>query len=478
MLAYFRCMRQICFWIIIVFLFDSVPCFSQPIEKRLDAAMTAFAKDPQLQHAIASLSVSDVTGKSVYHYNDQYGLAPASNMKVFTCIAALDLLGEKYRFQTEIGISGSISDSVLNGNLIITGNGDPTLGSWRYPQTKPDNLLKQLVFQLRANGINAIDGQVILDGSRFASNPIPGGWSWDDMGNYYGAGAWGLNWNENQYDIRLKPGKKEGEPVDILGFDPDVRYTTFVNELSTGAPGSGDNSLIFLPPYSGVAIIEGTVPAGASYTISGSLPEPFTPIIAALKQAFAQYNIRHSGGYQSSLDFALQKKTVPRADSVLFAIESPVLDSIVYMFMKKSINLYGEDFIKTFALTKTASGSTGEGVAILKQYWAARGIDSSALNIKDGSGLSAQTRVTTDALVKALLYAKQQPWFPAFYNSLPVVNGMHMKTGTISKAKAFSGYQTATNGKEYAFSIIVNNYDGSTGTVIEKMYKVLNELKK
>jgi len=106
------------------------------------------------------------------------------------------------------------------------------------------------------------------------------------------------------------------------------------------------------------------------------------------------------------------------------------------------------------------------------------GIEASAIKITDGSGLSANSKVTTTSLVQALLYAKKRPWYPAFYNALPVVNNMHMKTGTISGIKSFSGYQTASNGKEYVFSIIVNNFDGSTNSVVNKMYNVLDKLKK
>ena len=451
---------------------------AQSVEKRLSAAMKHFSDDAQLKHAMASLSVTDTTGKMIYHINDEYGLAPASNMKVFTSIAALDLLGVNYQYKTEIGFSGNIKDSVLTGTLFIVGSGDPTTGSWRYAQMQPDSLLKTLVFILKNKGIKEVKGEVILDGSKFSNNAIPGGWSWEDMGNYYGAGAWGLNWHENQYDMEVKPGKTIGAKTEIIKTDPDLSNTTFINKLTTGTAESGDNSLIFLPPNSDVGIIEGTIPEGGAFTISGSLPEPYTPWMAAIKKAFADNKIMHIGGFQTSDYFLLQNKPVPHCDSLIGYLYSPTLDSMIYHFMKRSINLYGEDFIKTIALQQNGVGSTDDGIEILKNYWTSKGIEKTAINIKDGSGLSAGTRVTTAALIKALLYARSRPWFATFYNALPVVNNMHMKTGTISGVKAFSGYQTASNGKEYVFSIIVNNYDGSTESVIDKMFTVLNELKK
>ncbi len=440
--------------------------------------MNRFVQYDQLKHAIASLTLADENGKIVYHYNDQYGVAPASNMKVFTSVATFDLLGKNYQYKTEIGYSGSIIDSTLTGTLFIKGNGDPTTGSWRYNQTQPDSLIKRLSVLLRKKGIRKIEGTVFLDGSSFSVNATPDGWSWGDMGNYYGAGTWGLNWHENQYDMKIKPGKSIGDNAEIKEEDPDLPYTAFINKLTTAEKGSGDNSLIYLTPNSDVAIIEGTIPKGDIFNVSGSLPEPYTAWISAIKKGFTNNAVVYNGTFQTSMDMMLQNKSIPHYDSLIDYLYSPSLDSMNYYFMKKSINLYGEDFIKTIALQKKSDASTDDGVELLKKFWTGKGIESSAFKIKDGSGLSAETRVTTDALVKALLYAKKQSWFSAFYDALPIVNDMHMKTGTISGVKAFSGYQTASNGKTYTFSFIVNNYDGSTKSVVDKIYDVLNELKK
>src|SRR6185503_18053206 len=126
---------------------------------------------------------------------------------------------------------------------------------------------------------------------------------------------------------------------------------------------------------------------------------------------------------------------------------SPPLDSIVYWFMKKSINLYGEALIRTMAYEKTQTGTTEKGVELLRNFWAERGIDKGALNILDGSGLSPQNRVTTDAQVKALQYARTRPWYNSFYYAMPEYNGMKMKSGSIGGARAFAGYHTAKDGK-------------------------------
>jgi D-alanyl-D-alanine carboxypeptidase/D-alanyl-D-alanine-endopeptidase (penicillin-binding protein 4) len=160
----------------------------------------------------------------------------------------------------------------------------------------------------------------------------------------------------------------------------------------------------------------------------------------------------------------------------LFTYYSPTLDSIIYWLNKKSINLYAEALIKTFAYEKRGFGSTDSGVAIVKNFWKEKGLDEDELNIVDGSGLSPLDRVTTHAQVEILKYAKSKDWFPYFLNALPEYNKMTMKSGTIRGVKGFCGYHKAKDGKEYIFSFLVNNYNGSASTLVNKMYKVLDVL--
>ena len=172
-----------------------------------------------------------------------------------------------------------------------------------------------------------------------------------------------------------------------------------------------------------------------------------------------------------------KKSAITSYQKLLGTIYSPPLDSVAYWFLQKSINLYGEALLKTMAYEKSGVGSTEKGVELLKDLWSKNGIEKPALNIVDGSGLSPQNRVTTNALVIALQYAKTRDWYSSFYNALPLYNGMKMKSGTIGGAKAFAGYHTSKGGTEYTFAIIINNYDDAAGSIVPKMFKVLDELK-
>ncbi|HEY6977360.1 MAG TPA: D-alanyl-D-alanine carboxypeptidase/D-alanyl-D-alanine-endopeptidase [Chitinophagaceae bacterium] len=461
-------------------LFASFFSLAQTVQQRLNNAVQILLKDEQMKHAILSLYVVETnSGKLVYKLNDQIGLAPASTQKLFTSIAAFELLGTGYRFKTEIGYDGEIKNSLLDGNFYITGYGDPTFGSFRYAGTKTAEIKKKITDAINAAGIKTIRGNIILDNSKFSYQPLPGGWIWDDIGNYYGAGTWALNWNENQYDLVLKPGKNEGDAVNILDTSMNLHSASFINLLKTGKQGGGDNGYIYLPPYSANAFVTGTEPAGESaVTISGALPDPSFQIKDLLQNVFKENDIDFKGSVITLNEYTSRSsKNPPHAEKLMGTIYSPVFDSVNYWFLQRSVNLYGEALTKTIAYEKTGFGSTEKGVEIIKDFWEQHGIEKSAINIIDGSGLSPQNRVTTNALVKILQYAKTRLWNSSFYDALPTYNNMKMKSGTISGAKSFAGYHTSKNGTTYTFAIVINNFNETKGNIVPKMYKVLDELK-
>ncbi len=331
---------------------------------------------------------------------------------------------------------------------------------------------------LESAGIGSINGTVILDDGAFSYQPTPGGYIWEDMGNYYGSGSWAINWRENQYDLILKPGKNIGDTSSIINTSPSLNVNEFNNFITTAEPNSGDNTILYLPPYGNNAFAEGTIPKGVKdFTVSGAVPYAADQFKTELDSFFFQHKILIRRGITTGASFVKQHKTIPVADYIAATYNSPTLDSIVFWFLQKSINLYGECLLKTIAYTKDNIGSTDVGIAELKKFWQQNGVDSSSINISDGSGLSPQNRVTTYALVNALLYAQKQNWIQSYYNDLPVYNNMKIKSGTINSVRSFAGYYTASNGKKYVLAIIVNNYDADKGSVTPKIFKVLDALK-
>ena len=450
---------------------------AQSVQEKLAKAVQQFEKDSQMRHAILGFAVMDAkTGDIVFERNSQTGLAPASTQKIVTSAAAFEILGHDYRYKTELAYDGVIRKDVLLGRLLIFGSGDPTLGSIRYSSTKHTELLREWAEAVNKIGVKRIEGWIVSVNNSFSTHGIPDGWIWQDIGNYYGAGAYQLNWKENQYDVILQSGDKVGDQVSVVKTDNQYFRTHHLNELKSAAKGTGDNAYIYLPVTpTGFMLLSGTIPVEEkSFSISGAYSDPALALQIDLQNELPSMKWGDaSGTFRYNPGLLPDKKTL----TTLHTHFSPPLDSINYWFMRRSINLYGEALIKTIGIEKAGSGSTDTGVRLVRDFWATKGIDKAAINIIDGSGLSPQNRLTPDALVQILSYAKARPWYKSFYESLPTYNGMKLKSGSIGGARSFAGYHTSAQGKEYIVAIIVNNYAGSSGEIVKKMYKVLDELK-
>lgn len=450
---------------------------AQSVKSRLASQTQRLLNDVQMKHGSLSFYVADArTGELVYAYDGDRGLAPASSQKVFTAIAAFETLGRDFTFKTKIGYKGSVESGVLKGDLIIEGFGDPTLGTWRFSGYKPENVKEKVLKSLSDAGIRAIDGDLIIDETNYSFNPVPGGWPWNDLGNYYGAGAWGLNWMENQVNITYRGGSSGGH-VPISKVDPKMPGVTLVNKMVTGPAGSGDHSRIFTAPYSPIALIDGAVPAGKTRMATGSMPNPPLQFGTMVKKWLKDNSIYITGTLKTGGALEIQDKRVPKINHVIETYHSPSLHRIVHYFLRKSVNLYGEAFAKAIGFQEKGKGSTQVGVEEIEKFWRSHGVNKSEIGIMDGSGLSPQNYVTAHAEVKALQFAQKQSWFSDFYEALPTYNGTKMKSGTIHACKAYAGYQTSKSGHKYIFSMIINNYYGSQYSLLPKMYRILNVLK-
>lgn len=451
----------------------------QDITGKLKAAIQNLEKDDQFRHAMIGFYVVESgNGKPVFQKNEETGLAPASCQKVITSVSAFELLGKNYSYKTLLGYVGVVRDGTLNGNLVITVSGDPSLGSWRWREMKTDKIGMQVTDALKKAGIKKIQGDVIIDDWKWETQATPRGWIWEDIGNYFGAGARGLNWHENQFDVILRPGSSNGDTVSILSIDPKPVGVEWVNELRTGPAGSGDQTIIYLPEDGNIAYLRGTIPAGRStFKISGAIPNTINIFSAFLKNSFDSSGIILSGGMQSNAVLRRDERVLVAPVTPVSTIQSPTLDSLNYWFMKKSINLFGEAFIKTISLEKKKFAATDSGLALVKAFWADRNIAPGALQMLDGSGLSPANRITTKALVTVMEYARKQNWFTSFYTALPEMNGIRMKDGYISGVRAYTGFIKSKGGKSYTFSFIVNNFSGSPASAREKIWKLLDLLK-
>lgn len=428
------------------------------IQEQLDVKVNQLLASEPMYSGSLSFYVSDENGNKIYEYQANKGLSTASTMKIFTAAAALETLGKDYQYKTKIA---------FDGNLYVTSNGDPTLGNDRFEGYKADNFKQKVIETLKQNRISKISGDLIIDDTCFDFQKIPGGWPWNDMGNYYGAGVWGINWRENVFEIYTF-GKE------IKSFS-NINDEKWVNELRT--EGNSDKSIIYTAPYSDMVHINGSLPA-KEMKVSGAMPNPPKQLAIELAEEFKKQKIAFNGKIIINSEKIIngEKPVVFPENKVILEYKSPTLDKIVYWFLKKSVNLFGETFIKTMAKEKTENPSFESGVKYLKNFWKDKGIDQRMINFVDGSGLSPQNYASSKAEVQALLWAKKQPWFDDYYDGFPVMaNGMKMKSGSIKDSRAFAGFHTSATGKNYVFSIIMNNYQAND--LSNALYNVLNVLK-
>lgn len=444
---------------------------AQDLAARLGRKAGELASDPQLTYAVIGIHVADAaTGRTVFERNGRAGLLPASSQKVLTAAAALDLLGPEFRYTTKFGYTGQVAGGVLQGGLTVEGDGDPTLGSDRYRQSAPAMLEAALKDAMRKAGIREVRGGMTGHVPGFEKATIPRGWLWEDIGNYYGAGHGGLNWHENQYELWLRPGAREGDPVAISRTDPQLGGVVFDNELLSGKSGSGDEAYLYFKPGSPELVVRGSVPCcTGTFRIAGAVLDP---VLFTLRQ------LQRLTGTEGPVEAFHRKEALDaRAPRELYTHRSPALDSIVYWFLQRSVNLYGEAILHSLSLKADGKASFESGAERLRDFWAQRGIDREALRIVDGSGLSPQNRVTAEGLVRALLHARQRPWFPAFDKAMPVHNGIRMKSGSMGGVRSYAGYLKSGSGREYVFAVIVNNFSGPGAAVNRKLWSFLDTLK-
>src|SRR5690554_5859138 len=241
---------KVYFTLIVLFFSFHLNAFSQSLAEKIGRSFAIFEADRGLKYGIASLTVMNArTGEIIYAKYENLGMAPASTLKTITLATAYQVLGKDFKYETNLLYSGVIKDGVLDGDIIIKGTGDPSLGSDHYKETKAEVLLKRWTDAIKVAGIKKVSGAVIADDSMFNGQMAPEGWTWIDMGQYYGAGVSALNWQENKMRVVFAAKGRVGDPVTLVRTIPVSSGVEIVNEVKIGPVGSGDQVYAFSAPY-------------------------------------------------------------------------------------------------------------------------------------------------------------------------------------------------------------------------------------
>jgi D-alanyl-D-alanine carboxypeptidase/D-alanyl-D-alanine-endopeptidase (penicillin-binding protein 4) len=475
-------MRRIFF--IIVFTCLTISIFSQ------EKSSETLTSDSSLVNASVSLCVADAeNGNILIDSNSGMSLTPASIMKLITTAAALELLGPEYTFKTRIGYTGTFNKrwGRLKGNIIITGGGDPALGSKYFPGQYKD-FIATWTAELKKLGIKRIKGSVITDDSYYDYLPVPGKWLWEDPGNYYGAGAYGLSVFDNTYEIHFKTLADSSLPVmkDVIPGECRSELSSFLK-----ASGSTDEGYVFAAPYSSKGWIAGTIPVNQDdFVLKASITDPPLLLAKMVNDNLKAKGIKVSGN-PSTLRTEKNYKTanvIPIAE-----MSSPPLTEIIEVINHESVNLFAEHLIKELGKKFKNDGSTASGAKVITEFLKNSGIDTNGMFIEDGSGLSPLNAINTRELVRLLVYMKLKgKYFSDYYASLPDAgkegtlknsfkdplfdSRLRAKSGSMTRVRSFAGYFTTKSGKKMVFSIIINNYSGPSKKIVTEIEDNIREL--
>ena len=391
---------------------------------------------------LSAYAVNTRTKEVVFDSQSDISLIPASCLKIATTAAALHLLGPESDFQTHLEMDGDVKDGALHGNIWIRGGGDPCLGSGRMSSSLPwEEQIAVWAAAIQQQGIKEIFGRIIGDTTLWEKALAPASWAWEDLGNYYGAGASALTFHENAYTIDFAPGQKEGDPTTLLRTTPPTLHQ-ILNEVKTGPIGSGDRACIYGSEFSVEQAIRGTVPLGVSeFSIKGAIPDTAALCEKLLSQALKQKGVQI---HEEEPIFSSRRVAI-------HTTYSPTMREIVYFTNQKSINLYAEHLVKRIGQKMYRDGSTASGIKAIVEFWKERDIE--GFNMVDGSGLSRKNFITTKQLTSMLIKMKESPHFEIFFESLPQIKeGIRAKDGGMSFIGGYAGYKG-----DIAFAILINH---------------------
>jgi D-alanyl-D-alanine carboxypeptidase/D-alanyl-D-alanine-endopeptidase (penicillin-binding protein 4) len=453
-------------------------------------AIERFLSDSSMIHAFVSLYIIDAdNGKVIAEHNPDKSLTQASVMKLVTTAAALEMLGPDYTFKTIIGYSGSIKkgSKTLDGNIIIKGGGDPALGSENFPEYYR-SFIEKWVEEISKLGIKRITGRVLTDDSYYDYQPVPAKWNWEDMGNYYGAGVYGLSLFDNTLKIHFRTSGEGSTPV-MTDVQPSGSGMEFDNYLK--AHGSTDEGYVFSAPYNNKGWIAGSIPVDREdFVLKASISDPPLFIADILDRRLKGAGIQIDNIPATT---RLHPELISNRISVVAEIFSPPLDSIIKVLNHESINLYAENLVKELGRVFKGKGSTSAGTEVVLEFLKSAGIKTDGMFIEDGSGLSAQDAINSRGLTMLLWHMKKNgKHFGDYYTSLPDagIDGtlknyfkdplfdsrMKAKSGTMLGVKSYAGYFTTLSGKEMIFCIIANNFTGSSTKIISHIEEIIKEI--
>ena len=388
--------------------------------------------------------------------------SPASVMKLVTTWSALNLLGPDYRWRTEAWLDGPLEDGVLHGNLIVKGYGDPAITVEQ---------LQAFVASLCASGLDAIDGDLVVDRSFFRLPPFDPGAFDSEPGKPYNVGPDALLVNFKAIHVTLAP-SADGAGVAVT-MEPDLTAVTIARTPSL-APSAecGD-----WRERAGLVIDDrgdrATLDFGGSYPANCGERDWWISVLDHehyIGGAFA-WAFRAAGG---RFDGGVREGRAPIGVAPFATLMSPPLYDVVADINKYSNNVMAQQLFLTLATTIGPPPATYPGaIRAVRHYLASAKLALPGLVVVNGSGLARRGRLTAAGLNRLLVAASRSGLRDAFANTLPVaatdgtlarrfrddrVAGQAvLKTGTLDDVRAIAGYVIDADNRWFSVVALVND---------------------
>lgn len=456
---------------------------------------------PEFTHSLFGIKIYSLdTGKTLYAHNSEKLFKPASTTKLLTMGTALGVLGQDYRFHTNVYATGPVLKNNIHGDLILVASGDPNLSGRIQPDgtlaftnvdhaydgspdteaTPGDPLLviKDLAAQVAGKGIKKIRGRVLIDTSLY---PSPG----KELGTDVVISP--IIVNDNVVDIVVTGGKAEGDAGSI-SVSPQTSYARFVNQIKTGAPGSqaSINMKMDVTDRDGnhMVTVAGMMPVGKHILYVYRIPEPARFASTVFEEALIARGIKIEGKLPKPEQMRNPAGSY-KPENLMAAHISPLLSEEVKVTLKVSQNLHASAWpgILGAVVKKDNKDSFQSGFDVEREFLTSAGLDLAGAAQGDGAGGAEAGVYTPDFMVSYLQYMSKRPDFPVFFKALPILGQdgtlhniqtqspaaghVFAKTGTYGDldqlnrkvmltAKGLAGYITTANGEHLAFAAYVN----------------------
>jgi serine-type D-Ala-D-Ala carboxypeptidase/endopeptidase (penicillin-binding protein 4) len=415
------------------------------------------------------------SGEVVYQHNASTPLMPASNMKVVTTAAGLDSLGADFQYTTRVGLASTADGTTL----VITGSGDPLLGD-RVTDEKHGKpacwVLDDIVRAVKASGKTSINS-IIVDTSVFDDVRVCPNWPTNQLNKWYEAEVSGLNFYTNciEFIARDKGGAKAE-----LSMQPTTNYVSVVNETTTVGKGA-DTVGLWRQTGSNQVFVKGKC-HGDTEPMKVTVERPAAFLGTLIAERLGQAGIKVEG--------PLMEKGAGNLDATTIATYSTPISDVLDRCNKDSLGLAAECLMKTMGAKTTGGkgGSWASGRTAMAKFLTSLGVSADEYKIDDGSGLSEENRLSTNALSKVMAHLYKTKSWPMFKDSLSVggedgtaakwfreakYKGKILgKTGYIAGVKSFTGVCVTDKG-DYIFSIITNKANGASRDAINDICKAI-----